>query len=136
MCGVDGPGWRNPSNDGKRSGPSRAPWVDQSSASAADRGAAADSDGCRLRDPPTDRDHGADWSAIGGRRTVVVLGMLSTFGPISLDLYLPVLPELDRRSRRQRLGAQLTITACLLAWRSVSWWPVRCRTGSVVAARC
>ena len=27
-------------------------------------------------------------------RMIVVLGMLSTFGPLSLDLYLPALPQL------------------------------------------
>ncbi len=27
-------------------------------------------------------------------RTVIVLGLLSTFGPLSLDLYLPSLPQL------------------------------------------
>ena len=29
-------------------------------------------------------------------RMIVVLGMLSTFGPLSLDLYLPALPQLHR----------------------------------------
>lgn len=48
------------------------------------------------------------------RRTIVVLGMLSTFGPISLDLYLPVLPELATDLGATASGAQLTITACLL----------------------
>ncbi len=40
--------------------------------------------------------------------------MLSTFGPISLDLYLPVLPELATDLGASASGAQLTITACLL----------------------
>ena len=41
--------------------------------------------------------------------------MLSMFGPLSLDLYLPALPELsaDLRTRRAS-AAQLTITACLI----------------------
>ncbi len=40
--------------------------------------------------------------------------MLSTFGPISLDLYLPVLPELATDLGASASSAQLTITACLL----------------------
>ncbi|HYI54841.1 MAG TPA: multidrug effflux MFS transporter [Microlunatus sp.] len=48
------------------------------------------------------------------RRTILVLGMLSTFGPISLDLYLPSLPELATDLGTSTSSAQLTITACLL----------------------
>ena len=40
--------------------------------------------------------------------------MLSTFGPISLDLYLPALPQLAADLNASPSGAQLTITACLL----------------------
>jgi len=40
--------------------------------------------------------------------------MLSTFGPISLDLYLPSLPELATDLDASTSSAQLTITACLL----------------------
>lgn len=45
---------------------------------------------------------------------ILVLGMLSTFGPISLDLYLPALPQLAAELRTSPSAAQLTITACLL----------------------
>jgi MFS transporter, DHA1 family, multidrug resistance protein len=45
---------------------------------------------------------------------VVVLGMLSMFGPISLDLYLPALPSLATDLSASTSAAQLTITACLL----------------------
>ncbi|HEY5847472.1 MAG TPA: multidrug effflux MFS transporter [Microlunatus sp.] len=48
------------------------------------------------------------------RRSIVVLGMLSTFGPISLDLYLPALPQLAADLDASPSEAQLTITACLL----------------------
>lgn len=48
------------------------------------------------------------------RRNIVVLGLLSTFGPISLDLYLPALPQLADELGASASGAQLTITACLL----------------------
>ena len=47
-------------------------------------------------------------------RNVVVLGLLSTFGPISLDLYLPLLPQLADDLLAGASGAQLSITACLL----------------------
>src|SRR5215218_10894005 len=47
-------------------------------------------------------------------RTVVVLGMLSMFGPLSLDLYLPALPELADDLNASASAAQLSITACLV----------------------
>ncbi|MGI3783036.1 MAG: multidrug effflux MFS transporter [Janthinobacterium lividum] len=47
-------------------------------------------------------------------RLVVVLGMLSMFGPISLDLYLPALPALATDLGASTSAAQLSITACLL----------------------
>src|SRR3954447_11721967 len=47
-------------------------------------------------------------------RLVVVLGMLSMFGPISLDLYLPALPALAADLHASTSAAQLSITACLL----------------------
>jgi DHA1 family bicyclomycin/chloramphenicol resistance-like MFS transporter len=48
------------------------------------------------------------------RRDVVVLGMLSTFGPLSLDLYLPALPALAAELEASTSAAQLTLTACLI----------------------
>lgn len=45
---------------------------------------------------------------------IIVLGLLSTFGPLSLDLYLPSLPELADELDASTSAAQLTITACLL----------------------
>ena len=49
-----------------------------------------------------------------GVRSIVVLGLLSTFGPLSLDLYLPALPQLADELRSSPSAAQLTITACLV----------------------
>ena len=40
--------------------------------------------------------------------------MLSTFGPLSLDLYLPALPQLAGELEASPSAAQLTITACLI----------------------
>lgn len=48
------------------------------------------------------------------RATVVVLGALSALGPLSLDLYLPGLPELADDVGASTSAAQLTLTACLL----------------------
>jgi DHA1 family bicyclomycin/chloramphenicol resistance-like MFS transporter len=49
-----------------------------------------------------------------GRPLAIVLGLLTIFGPISMDLYLPVLPALTAELRGTTSVAQLTITACLL----------------------
>lgn len=46
--------------------------------------------------------------------TVVVLGALSAFGPLSMDLYLPGLPRLAGSLGASASTAQLTLTACLL----------------------
>ena len=62
--------------------------------------------------------HPSELSAAGSPRshlrTIVVLGLLSTFGPISLDLYLPALPSLAADLQTSTSAAQLSITACLL----------------------
>jgi DHA1 family bicyclomycin/chloramphenicol resistance-like MFS transporter len=49
-----------------------------------------------------------------GRSLAVVLCLLTVFGPISMDLYLPVLPALTTELNATTSAAQLTITACLL----------------------
>ncbi len=49
-----------------------------------------------------------------GRGVGVVLCLLTVFGPISMDLYLPVLPALTADLGASTSAAQLTITACLL----------------------
>jgi len=49
-----------------------------------------------------------------GVGVVVVLGALSAFGPLSLDLYLPGLPGLADGLHAGASAAQLTLTACLL----------------------
>ena len=45
---------------------------------------------------------------------VVVLGLLTMFGPLSLDLYLPALPQLADDLATSASAAQLSITACLV----------------------
>ena len=48
------------------------------------------------------------------RLLAAVLALLTIFGPISMDLYLPVLPTLTDDLGAATSVAQLTITACLL----------------------
>ena len=48
------------------------------------------------------------------RTTIVVLGALSAVGPLSLDLYLPGLPDLATDIGASASASQLTLTACLL----------------------
>ncbi|MFI6875144.1 multidrug effflux MFS transporter [Streptomyces sp. NPDC050400] len=49
-----------------------------------------------------------------GRPLTVVLALLTVFGPISMDLYLPVLPTLTSELGAATATAQLTVTACLI----------------------
>jgi DHA1 family bicyclomycin/chloramphenicol resistance-like MFS transporter len=48
-----------------------------------------------------------------GGPLAVVLSLLTVFGPISMDLYLPVLPALTTDLGTSTSTAQLTVTACL-----------------------
>lgn len=67
---------------------------------------------------PNDEPHGADapprTHGAAGAGVSVVLSLLAVFGPISMDLYLPVLPQLAHQLQSTTSAAQLTITACLL----------------------
>ncbi|MFI0778569.1 multidrug effflux MFS transporter [Streptomyces sp. NPDC021212] len=47
-------------------------------------------------------------------RLLIVLGGLSAFGPLSLDMYLPALPALARDFAVPDAGVQLTLTSCLI----------------------
>src|SRR5690349_6185164 len=47
-------------------------------------------------------------------RLVFIIGALSAFGPLSLDMYLPALPSLAGDLGGSALQVQLTLTACLL----------------------
>jgi len=49
-----------------------------------------------------------------GRWLPVVLGMLTIFGPVSVDLYLPSLPQLRDDLQVAPSLAQITLTACLI----------------------
>ncbi|WP_336787221.1 multidrug effflux MFS transporter [Paenibacillus sp. MMO-177] len=47
-------------------------------------------------------------------KLLVVLGSLIAFGPLSLDLYLPALPELAGRMGASASLTQLSLTACMI----------------------
>ncbi len=49
----------------------------------------------------------------GRLKIVIVLGALSAFGPLSIDLYLPGLPELSHDLGAKAWEGQLTLTSCL-----------------------
>jgi DHA1 family bicyclomycin/chloramphenicol resistance-like MFS transporter len=47
-------------------------------------------------------------------RTLVILGALTAFGPLSMDLYLPALPALTRDLGVSASLGQLTMTSCMV----------------------
>jgi MFS transporter, DHA1 family, multidrug resistance protein len=49
-----------------------------------------------------------------GRRLIVILGGLSAFGPLSMDMYLPGLPSLTHELGASASTGQLTLTGCML----------------------
>src|SRR6266702_6980044 len=44
---------------------------------------------------------------------IIVLGALTAFGPMSIDMYLPAFPALTRHFHATEAQVQLTLTACL-----------------------
>lgn len=58
-------------------------------------------------------------AGVGGRvahpvRLVVILGSLSAFAPLSVDMYLPAFPSLSADLHAGPSAVQLTLTACLI----------------------
>ena len=43
----------------------------------------------------------------------VLLGVLSALGPLSMDMYLPALPEVASQLHTTSAAGQLTITSCI-----------------------
>jgi DHA1 family bicyclomycin/chloramphenicol resistance-like MFS transporter len=64
--------------------------------------------------PPIATEVGKAPAAWQRARFVVILGALSAFGPLSIDMYLPGLPELTDDLGTGAAQVQLTISACLL----------------------
>ncbi|MBF9068533.1 multidrug effflux MFS transporter [Streptacidiphilus fuscans] len=56
----------------------------------------------------------APTSRAAGLRLLLILGALSAFGPLSLDMYLPGLPQLAADFRVSDSAVQLTLTSCLI----------------------
>jgi DHA1 family bicyclomycin/chloramphenicol resistance-like MFS transporter len=53
-------------------------------------------------------------SRIHGRELALLLGVLTAFGPLSTDMYIPGLPSLEHSFGTSTAVAQLTFTACVL----------------------
>src|ERR1700722_15632111 len=66
----------------------------------------------RQRPDPPDGDRGRRGPT--GWRVVVLVGSLSIFGPLCIDMYLPALPGISRELRASASAVQLTLTACLI----------------------
>jgi DHA1 family bicyclomycin/chloramphenicol resistance-like MFS transporter len=49
-----------------------------------------------------------------GWRLVILVGSLSIFGPLCIDMYLPALPDISRQLHSSASAVQLTLTACLI----------------------
>ncbi len=49
-----------------------------------------------------------------GWRLVALIGSLSIFGPLCIDMYLPALPEIHRQLHAGASAVQMTLTGCLL----------------------
>lgn len=49
-----------------------------------------------------------------GPGLILLLGLLEAFGPLSMDLYMPALPELAEALRTSDALAQLTMSVCML----------------------
>ncbi|MFD6699929.1 MULTISPECIES: multidrug effflux MFS transporter [unclassified Microbacterium] len=69
--------------------------------------------------------------ARGRRSPLPALGALSAFGPLSMDLYIPALPQLGRDLHTTETLAQVTMSACLigLALGQLLWGPISDRYG-------
>jgi MFS transporter, DHA1 family, multidrug resistance protein len=65
------------------------------------------------------------------KRLGVILGAMSAFGPLSIDLYLPGLPRLTTDFGTSASAGQLTLTACLLglAFGQLAFGPLGDRFG-------
>jgi DHA1 family bicyclomycin/chloramphenicol resistance-like MFS transporter len=58
--------------------------------------------------PPRTRNMPTGW------RQVALIGTMSIFGPLCIDMYLPALPDINRQLHASASAVQLTLTACLI----------------------
>ncbi|WP_232248521.1 multidrug effflux MFS transporter [Streptacidiphilus rugosus] len=75
---------------------------------------AASAAGTSTEAVPPRREADAASSRAGGLRLLLILGSLSAFGPLSLDMYLPGLPQLASGFHVSDAAVQLTLTSCLI----------------------
>lgn len=61
---------------------------------------------------------------------VLVLGLLSTFAPISIDMYLPSLPAIGREFFASAGDVQLTLSAFFIGFALGSYFGDRYQTNS------
>jgi DHA1 family bicyclomycin/chloramphenicol resistance-like MFS transporter len=45
---------------------------------------------------------------------IVILGSMVAIGPLSIDMYLPALPEITRALDTHAAAVQITLTACVV----------------------
>ncbi len=66
-----------------------------------------------------------------GWRQVALIGTMSIFGPLCIDMYLPALPQINRELHASASAVQLSLTACLIgiALGQLLIGPVSDRTG-------
>lgn len=57
---------------------------------------------------------GAAIKGLARVKVILLLGVLSAFGPLSIDMYLPALPSLQSHFHATASQVQLTLTACLI----------------------
>ncbi len=55
-----------------------------------------------------------DRGAPVGWRLVALIGTMSIFGPLCIDMYLPAFPSISRQMHASASAVQLTLTACLI----------------------
>ncbi|MFD0684662.1 multidrug effflux MFS transporter [Actinomadura fibrosa] len=99
----------DPASSGPGSDARRAPVTDDPPPETADTPAVA-------AGPPADT-AGISADVPAGRRRLVfvtVLGALTAIAPLSIDMYLPALPELASDLSTGAMQAQLTLTACVV----------------------
>jgi DHA1 family bicyclomycin/chloramphenicol resistance-like MFS transporter len=63
---------------------------------------------------PSPRTIAASMTGLERARLFVLLGGLTAFGPLSIDMYLPALPTIGRDLHAAESIVQLTLTACLV----------------------
>jgi hypothetical protein len=68
-------------------------------------------------------------------RLVMLLGALTAFAPMSIDMYLPALPTLQTAIGASAAQAQASMAAFFAAWPSASSSTGRPRIGSGVVGR-